>query len=486
MTQAPLGEWLPDLPEHNNPGTLVAKNCIPQLVSYRSLRDLQSFTNALDGPCLGAAWIRDSNNVVSNFAGDMTKLYRLTSGTWNDVSDAGGYNSVNWQFAQFGDFILATNISNNLQIFNLLTGTNFRDTAGSPPRAARIAVVRDFVVLGDIDDGVRRPDTVRWSAFNNAEDYEQSQITQSGSQSLRGQGGEVRQIIGGEEGTIWHENSITRMRYIGPPFIFRFDRIERSRGTAAPMSVVSNGAIAFFYAHDGFYSIALSGQQGASPIGHNRVNRWFLNEVETSEIINMRGALDRENNLAMWAFKTSGSLDNNDRLLIYNYQSDKWGYAVIETQVISEFVSQNLTLDELDPVLPGGIDVNDFSVDSTSFIGGSFRVIGFDGQNRAATFSGENLPMCIDTKEYSQDDTFMFITDVRPLVEADGDVNVTPIVRDRIIDTPVTLSPALMNDLGICDVRLRSKYVRFRLTTQADVRHANAIEFTPKARGRKR
>ena len=83
----PLGEWLPDLPMHMNPGALEARNTVPQVQSYRSLNSLASFTDALTAACVGTFWGQDDNNAVFNFAGDFTDLYRLDGGdTWTSVN----------------------------------------------------------------------------------------------------------------------------------------------------------------------------------------------------------------------------------------------------------------------------------------------------------------------------------------------------------------------------------------------------------------
>lgn len=51
-----------------------------------------------------------------------------------------------------------------------LAGNTFADLAGSPPKARRITVVGDFIVMGNLDEGgTQYPNRVRWSGFNNSE-----------------------------------------------------------------------------------------------------------------------------------------------------------------------------------------------------------------------------------------------------------------------------------------------------------------------------
>ena len=45
----PFGDWLPDLAEFGNPGSLTAKNVIPAKESYRPFPSLSATSDALTG-----------------------------------------------------------------------------------------------------------------------------------------------------------------------------------------------------------------------------------------------------------------------------------------------------------------------------------------------------------------------------------------------------------------------------------------------------
>ena len=73
--QVPFGEWLPDLPDHVNPGATEAKNVFPAVNSYRPFNNISvTSSNALDARCQGAKGFKSDSGVVSIFAGDATKL----------------------------------------------------------------------------------------------------------------------------------------------------------------------------------------------------------------------------------------------------------------------------------------------------------------------------------------------------------------------------------------------------------------------------
>jgi hypothetical protein len=485
-----FGEWLPDLPESDNPGALIALNVIPQALSYRSLNSLQTFTDALDGPATGSFWAQDSNSIIFNFAGDELKLYGLASGVaWDDLSGpTAPYDAPDqWEFEKFGETILATNGNDVMQKLEMNVDATFIDQPGTPPVATRMAVVRDFVMLGDIQTGVGAgPSNIQWSGFNNSELWVPSIATQSDFQSLFGRGGRVQKIVPGEYGVIFMEQSIFRADYVGPAPIFQLDEVERKRGTPAPNSVCWSGTDVYYYGWDGFYHFDGS---KSTQISANRVALWFEREADGGVLASMRGVVDRLNRLVIWAFKSSGSSAQNDRLIIYNWAADKWSHAEIDTQLIDEYTAPGFTLDELDVPLPGGIDTDSIPVDSDVFKGGNVNLLAFTSANIAATFDGVALAATIDTKEISgPNQNRIFCNGVRPLVEASGGSTITLQVgkRNRLQDNPTfTLAKGVNGINGMVNIRENSRYQRYRLNITGGFLHGNGVKANIREAGKR-
>ncbi len=478
----PFGEWLPDLPSHMNQGALIAENVIPQIQSYRGLNSLSSFTDALTAACVGTFWGQDDSNVVFNFCGDFTDLYRLDGGdSWTSVNRlvGGDYASSNWEFTKFGDRVIAASKADLLQYYDLNTDTEFDDLPGSPPKAKTIATVRDFIMLGDIDG--LGPSFIQWSGFNNSELWTPSLATQSDFQELFGRAGRVQRIVPGEFAVIFCEHSIFRADYAGPPIVFQVDEVERKRGTPAPNSVAWTGNNVFYFGWDGFY--VFDGVQ-SQPISHNRISKWFEANAAGDAYDTMRAAVDRLNRLVIWAFSSTSSAVQNDRLLIYNWGADKWSYAKLDTEVIDEFVSAGFSLDALDTPLPAGIDTDSIAVDSTQFLGGVVNLQAFNPSHEAATFDGAALTSIIDTKEVSAPDGSRLVTNsVRPLVEGSPSTVVTLQVgtRNGLADNVnFSAQKPLNGKNGEVSVRANSRYQRFRLNITGGFDHAEGAR--PKSR----
>ena len=88
--QIPFGEWLPDQPEHNNPGANVANNVYYALNSYKRFPSLVNYSsNTITKDSRGAGSFRDNANTVFNFVATQDTLYELTGGAFTERG-AGG------------------------------------------------------------------------------------------------------------------------------------------------------------------------------------------------------------------------------------------------------------------------------------------------------------------------------------------------------------------------------------------------------------
>src|SRR5689334_11176014 len=86
----PVGPWMPDTPDYQNQGSTGALNVIPKAQSYGPFPSFAGITNALSARCQGAIFARKSDGSGVIFAGNATKLYRLSGATFSDVSRLAG------------------------------------------------------------------------------------------------------------------------------------------------------------------------------------------------------------------------------------------------------------------------------------------------------------------------------------------------------------------------------------------------------------
>lgn len=493
----PFGDWTPDLPPQDNPGALEAKNCLPLHTSYGELKALQPFADALPSAVLGAHWIVNRSATVYNFAGTATALYLFDGMTdYDDVSGVSApYSASGWDFVNFQERVIATDGgSGDLQYFDVdaSPSTVFADLPGSPPRGSCLGRVKDFILVGNFEttDGsnVSEPGGFAWSGFNSTELWTPSKATQAGYRLSRGDGGPVQRIVSGAEAVIFRENAIELVRYIGPPQIMDPSDITTLHGTQAPRSVCWNREFVFYYSPEGFMQYNRLSRQ-LEAIGDGKVDEWFKENFDPSDVANIRGSIDRKNKLVFWAFRTSGGSTYYNRLLVYNYLRKRFSYIEIDTELIAEFVSVGYNLDTIGAVLSSDdIDAASINVDDPAYLGGNFFLMAFNSAHRASSFAGTPLVAEIDTTELNPDeDRRGYLNGVKALVEGTvaTTVEVAPLTRNDTQSSPILGAFKQRNSATAQhDMRVNSRYLRFRVRISGGFSYAQHLKLKIRTRGR--
>jgi hypothetical protein len=170
VTVVQFAEWMPDQADLNGQGVGDILNVLCSTSSYMPFPDLAALSTALGAEPLGFIRARSLSGQVTIFAGTATKLWKLNNTTlvWDDVSKPATVYSANidnrWCFEQFGEFVVAVDINDNPQYFELGVSTTFTDLPGSPPRAAFVRAWGDFLALLQLATNANR---AHWSALND-------------------------------------------------------------------------------------------------------------------------------------------------------------------------------------------------------------------------------------------------------------------------------------------------------------------------------
>tara|TARA_R100000951_G_scaffold53649_1_gene45197 strand:+ start:2521 stop:3987 length:1467 start_codon:yes stop_codon:yes gene_type:complete len=467
--QVPFGEWLPDLPDHVNPGSTQAKNVYPAVNSYRPWRAIVNASgNGLDARCQGAGAFKSDSGVVSIFAGDATKLYKLTSNSFVDESGGTTFSfsaDAYWDFIKFGEVVIAFNGDDATQAWTLDSSTDFADLTGSPPIFRHAAVINNFVVTGNQPDAQNK---VAWASVNSATAWTAG-VNQSDTETLP-EGGAITGMTGGQYGLIFQENRITRMDYRGGNVVFSFRRIEDNRGAVQGKSVVKVGNLVYFLSEDGFY---VTDGNTSKPIGNGKVDRFFFNDLKTALRERVRASVDHENKLVCWSYPSATGTNagtQNDKIIIYHYESNRWSIVEIDHEIIFDYISAGYTLEELDDYPTSGaddIDAIDITLDSAFWSGGlrSFGVFGIT--HFLGAFQGNTLKAEIGTGE-----TEIFpmnrslVTHVRPIVDTDSATG-SLTFRNRVADTNFTTVENIMHSTGTIPFHKSARYFKFNLQVPA-------------------
>lgn len=491
----PVAEWTPDMPDYNSPGSAYIHNCVPRTPqSYGPLSGLSVYSgSALNKRCQGMAAYLDPTGNVFNFAGDQNDLYTLTgTGTVFQVASksVGAYNCQGtdmWNFTMMGSTVLAANISDNMQAFQIGvgTGTTFMDVGNGAPKAKYLAVVKNFLVAAFTSDPANgiRPQRIWWSGLNNYANWPtpgtaSAAIVMSDYNDLLGDGGWIYGLVGNlgtADGAIFMENAVWRMMFNGPPGVFNFIPAEGVRGTQAPNSIVQFSNVVFYLGRDGFY---MFDGTNSTPIGANKVDKWFFQNVDQSNLTRVVGAVDPINKLVHWAWPDSAALNGNpNHLLTYNWILSRWAYSDVTVETLGKLLSIGYTLDQMN--IFGTFDsMPQIPLDSRYWTGGKDILAAMDTNHKLNYFSGSNLLAVIDTSEVAPvPGRICNIKGARPLV--DGGVPLVAIGARNLLTAASSLDTAVaMNSLGTAPQRSTGRYIKAEITIPAGTvwNHCQGVE----------
>ncbi len=372
-----------------------------------------------------------------------------------------------WRFTQFGNVLIAANGGNRLQGYNVNTSSTFQDLASDAPQARYITVVRDFVVSGYINSSTVYPSRVQWSALGDESSWTTSATTQADYQDIP-DGGSLVGVTGGEFGLVFMERSIHRMTYIGSPLVFQFDNISRNQGCYEANSIVEYGGTSFFLSDDGFY--ACNGQQ-IIPIGNEKVNRYFFEDVDEGSLNLMSAAIDPERKLVIWAYVSKASA-TVDKLIIYNYQTNKWTSGTTNVSRIASSSTPSFALEGLDVF--GNLETITSSFDSRVWLGGKMQFAGVKN-SKIVTFSGANNTAYIETGDIELPGTTSAITLAKPVVDG-GSASVSLLSRRLLSDSVFFVRPTAADSENRVSIRGVGRYHRLQLNPTGQWNSAIGID----------
>ncbi|MDP1868260.1 MAG: hypothetical protein Q8L13_18230 [Bradyrhizobium sp.] len=372
-------------------------------------------------------------------------------------------SSAQWQFAQAGNLVFATQANAVLQVFDLSSATTFSDALGAPPQSAYISVVGRFLVLSGL---LSTPYRVQWSGLNsfNAPTSWSSGVNSSDFQDFP-DGGIVRGVAGGEAGIIFQDQAIRRMSYVpGSPIIFQIDRITQDKGLYAPYSIIRAGERIFFYAGQGFHKI----EPGGVPeqIGREKIDRTFLVDLDKGNLQLFMGAADPRSTRVYWAYKSvSGTVGTYDRLLGYDFLLDRFFPVSVSGEYLLGISQTGLTLENLDSIAPS-LDELTLSLDAYA-TAVQPEIAQFSSAHVLGFFRGSNLEATIESAEQGTDENRIMIRGFRPVTDAAtlyGSVS----YRDTPSASATSGPEVLVNArTGRCDMMRDTRYSRFKVRIPA-------------------
>lgn len=387
-----LPPFEPDKAHYNTAATGVALNVSPIADGWAPMPALVPYADATATAPKGSITARTPTGAQATIVGTATGLYLVESnGSLTDVSGVSAPYAVpdgdEWSFDLYGTRIIATNLADDVQYYDVGVSTDFADLPGSPPKARFVKVIGDFVALYQLSTDKT---AITWSGINNSEQWvpgeEMSDINSFPD------GGELQAVSVNGSGAILAFRTGFRTMTFAPDsgYVFTFSPFSKGNGCSSPLSLVDIGRGDFVYYSDtGFYR-GVSG----TPIGAERVDRWILTVSTEISRGKIKGVADPFRKVVFWRYEDASG---NGYLLGYSWQLDRWFQSDTPVSGLGVFATSSLTLDDLDALYPSGLDSIPFSLDSAAFGGGLPSFAGFDENFRLGFFTGLNQLATVET-----------------------------------------------------------------------------------------
>jgi len=446
----PFPPFEPDKAPYNSGATASAVNVLPVADGWGPMPALVPLANALPSAPKGSITVRINSATQVTIAGTSSGLYLVNNdGTLTDVSGASAPYAVpdgdEWSFDVFGTRIIATNLADDVQYYDIGVSTDFADLPGSPPKARFVKVIGDFVVLFQLAND---PSGMAWSGINNSQQWVPGEELSDTNTFPDGEELQAISVNGSGATLVFRGGRRTMTFDPSSGYVFTFSPLAKGRGCSAPQSLIDIGGGDFVYLSDtGFYRGA-----AASPIGAERVDRWIQSVTTDLTRSRVKGVNDPFRKVVMWRYEDA---TGNGYIVGYSWQLDRWFQSDTIVTGLGVFATSAKTLEDLDAVAgSGGIDALPFSLDSAAYGGGPPSFAGFDASFRLGFFTGLPQQATIETgqMEFFPGDRG-FVSMVRPITDSAA-VTVACGLLDSHDDTPTWTAQQSRNS--------RSKAVDFR------------------------
>jgi hypothetical protein len=221
----------------------------------------------------------------------------------------------------------ATNNNNNrAKALSDLVGANLAPTVGlftlisQVDKHAIVLGADPINAAGTARTGTIDPMLIAFSDQDNVVEWEPKSTNTAGALTLSEGSSIVGAVKARQEILVWTDTSLYSMQFIGPPFTFGINLINKETGLIGPNASIVTSKGVFWMAIDNFY--VYTGQVQKVPCS---VLKYVFDDLNISEAYKFHAFLNEEFNEVGW-FYTSASGSEIDRYVSYNYANNAWAY----------------------------------------------------------------------------------------------------------------------------------------------------------------
>jgi hypothetical protein len=259
-------------------------------------------------------------------------------GTWNSATDlsASGQTLRIWSHDNFGEDLLINDRDGNIYYWNKSDGTNVRASAlstlsganGSPTKAKIVLVSdkdRHVIVFGCSQEGedTQDPLLIRFGNQESLTSWNATATNTAGDLRI-GSGSEIVAALETKQQIlVFTDVSLHAMQFLGPPFTFGINMVSDNLTIMGPLSAINVEDTIFWMGQEEFYTYSGSVQRIPCTVRDYVFTdfNFFQKEKVTAGTNTAFGEV--------WWFYPSGSSQENDRYVVFNYQQNLWYFGNI-------------------------------------------------------------------------------------------------------------------------------------------------------------
>lgn len=433
-------------------------------------------------PLAGFSCQSTESSTLHNFIGTDSALYAFSNSTMVDITRVSDpYDGTFWNFQTYGDWLIATNYSDPIQVLKGISlginGTDFINLPGttSPVLQAKyMCLNHGHLVLGNILEGTtEEPKKVRWSARENVESWTASSSTGADSQEFPEMDGIITGLANvGADFAVLAENSITIGYYIGGQYTFGFrHNIYKNIGCMYPRSVISVGDACYFWSTMSIIQLTANGWNDIGAM----VKTTLLADLDAAQDEKINTTYDSIKSIIYWHYPTNGSSGIPDKVLAYNVQEGVFTTMDIKGYFVMRGQESAVTIDSVDTEIDSfNTPMN--ATDSTYWNGNTATLMVCGADKNMKTLTGEPMTASIETGEVNGGDSIVSVTKIYVPLENTSAVGTVAITgRKSTMSTDVITIVRPIRQNASVDIRMTNRRFSMILSLSTFARLGNEI-----------
>lgn len=262
-------------------------------------------------------------------------------GTRRPSGLAGPAKVFTWGFDAWGDWPVAVARGRDYRVFIKLPADALFTEIETAPKGANDLVVTDeqhLMLVATTDDSR----LVSWSSREDYTVWSPSATNTAGSRRLSGSG-ELLVVVKMQGLTlIIGENDAFVGQYLGPPFVYGFNRVGEKCGVVSSNAVASTASFAMWYGEGAFWLYDGTLQQIPCDL-----LEFFALDLDVGQQSKISAFSNTEFKEVWWCYQSTSSVDNEcDSYIAYNYKEKVW---------YCGRMARTLMLDKISPATVTGI-----------------------------------------------------------------------------------------------------------------------------------